>query len=214
MQDAIGRYAEELRRKQGLDVQIRVGLNSGRSWAASIAATSMDYTAVGQTTQLAGRMEQLARPGTTDDHHRKHACLAEGFVQVPSLGPVPLKGLADPSRSTSSSGAPPALPPARAAAAHGHTRFSGAPSRSSSSSARWSEPVMAMATAVASSGSPGWGNPASSMVHSFPPAQGWFVLRPSPSRTGRRPRICRSSTLEDVLPDRGRRAESRDDTGQ
>jgi hypothetical protein len=29
MQEAIGRYAEELRRRQGLDVQIRVGLNSG-----------------------------------------------------------------------------------------------------------------------------------------------------------------------------------------
>ena len=36
MQDAIGRYAEELRQRQGLDVQIRVGLNSGEVVVRSI----------------------------------------------------------------------------------------------------------------------------------------------------------------------------------
>jgi class 3 adenylate cyclase len=66
MQDAIGRYAEDLRRQQGLDVQIRVGLNSGEVVVRSIGSDlHMDYTAVGQTTHLAARMEQLARPGTT-----------------------------------------------------------------------------------------------------------------------------------------------------
>jgi class 3 adenylate cyclase len=66
MQDAIGRYAEELRQRQGLDVQIRVGLNSGEVVVRSIGNDlRMDYTAVGQTTHLAARMEQLARPGTT-----------------------------------------------------------------------------------------------------------------------------------------------------
>ena len=54
MQDAIGRYAEELRRGQGLDVQIRVGLNSGEVVVRSIGSDlHMDYTAVGQTTHLA-----------------------------------------------------------------------------------------------------------------------------------------------------------------
>src|SRR5262249_1789148 len=64
MQEAIGRYAEELRQRQGLDVQIRVGLNSGAVVVRSIGNDlHMDYTAVGQTTHLAARMEQLARPG-------------------------------------------------------------------------------------------------------------------------------------------------------
>ena len=65
MQEAIGRYAEALRRQQGLDVQIRVGLNCGVMVARSIGSDlHMDYTPVGQTTHLAARMEQLARPST------------------------------------------------------------------------------------------------------------------------------------------------------
>jgi len=55
----------------------------------------MDYTAVGQTTHLAARLEQMAKPGsvlTTGEILR----LAEGFVQVRALGPVSVKGLADP----------------------------------------------------------------------------------------------------------------------
>ena len=96
MQEAIGRYAEELRRQQGLDVQIRVGLHSGEVVVRAISNDlHMDYTAVGQTTHLAARMEQLARPGTallTADTLR----LVEGYVEVTPLGPVPVKGLAEP----------------------------------------------------------------------------------------------------------------------
>jgi class 3 adenylate cyclase len=96
IQDAIGRYAEELRQRQGLDVQIRIGLNSGEVVVRSIGSDlHMDYTAVGQTTHLAARMEQLARPGTallTADTLR----LVEGYVEVKPLGPVPVKGLPKP----------------------------------------------------------------------------------------------------------------------
>jgi hypothetical protein len=55
----------------------------------------MDYSAVGQTTHLAARMEQLATPGSI----RLTAAtlrLAEGLVQINALGPFPVKGLADP----------------------------------------------------------------------------------------------------------------------
>src|SRR5213593_3651633 len=66
MQGAVGGYAGDLRRSQGLNVQIRIGLNSGEVVVRSIGSDlRMDYTAVGQTTHLAARMEQLARPGTT-----------------------------------------------------------------------------------------------------------------------------------------------------
>src|SRR5262249_3648155 len=96
MQETIARFAEELRRRQGLDVQIRVGLNSGEVVVRSIGSDlHMDYTAVGQTTPLAARLEQLARPGTTLITGSTLR-LAEGFVEVAPLGPVPLKGLADP----------------------------------------------------------------------------------------------------------------------
>jgi class 3 adenylate cyclase len=96
MQEAIGRYAEALRRQQGLDVQIRVGLNAGEVVVRAIGNDlHMDYTAVGQTTHLAARLEQLTRPGTallTADTLR----LVEGYVEVQPLGPVPVKGLPAP----------------------------------------------------------------------------------------------------------------------
>src|SRR5262249_44341610 len=65
MQDSVKQYAEEVRRAEGVTVQIRVGLNSGEVVVRSIGSDlRMDYTAVGQTTHLAARMEQLATPGT------------------------------------------------------------------------------------------------------------------------------------------------------
>src|SRR5512134_1247705 len=96
MQDAVRRYSDELRRVQGVEVQIRVGINSGDVVVRSIGSDlRMDYTAVGQTTHLAARMEQLAAPGsirlTATSLH-----LAEGYVEVKPLGPVPIKGLGDP----------------------------------------------------------------------------------------------------------------------
>jgi class 3 adenylate cyclase len=89
MQAAIRRYADEVWRAHGIRVQIRVGLNSGEVVVRAIGSDlHVDYTAVGQTTHLAARMEQLATPGTvllTADTLR----LAEGYVTVKPLGPVP-----------------------------------------------------------------------------------------------------------------------------
>src|SRR5713101_3010657 len=66
MQEAIHRYTAEVRRDHGIEVQIRVGLNSGEVVVRAIGSDlRMDYSAVGQTTHLAARMEQLATPGST-----------------------------------------------------------------------------------------------------------------------------------------------------
>ena len=79
MQDAIRRYTEGLRRTQGVEVQIRVGMNSGEVVVRSIGSDlRMDYTAVGQTTHLAARMEQLATPGS-DPAHRRDAAPGRGL---------------------------------------------------------------------------------------------------------------------------------------
>jgi class 3 adenylate cyclase len=95
MQELIKRYAEEARQAHGVHVQIRVGLNSGEVVVRAIGSDlHMDYTAVGQTTHLAARLEQLASPGSillTPSTLE----LVEGFVAVKSLGPIPVKGLAD-----------------------------------------------------------------------------------------------------------------------
>jgi len=125
MQDSVRRYSEQLRRAQGVEAQIRIGLNSGEVVVRSIGSDlRMDYTAVGQTTHLAARMEQLATPGTvrlTGETVR----LAEGYVEVRSLGPIPVKGLADPVEIFDLTGAGQARTRLQAAALRGLTRFVG-----------------------------------------------------------------------------------------
>src|SRR5262245_21271691 len=125
MQTAIRRYGEEVRRTHGIEPQIRVGLNSGEVVVRAIGSDlRMDYTAVGQTTHLAGRMEQLALPGTirlAADTLR----LAEGYVAVKPLGPVPVKGLETPVEAYEMTGAGPLRSRMHTAAAHGLTRLVG-----------------------------------------------------------------------------------------
>ena len=62
MQESVKRYAAGVRKVEGIPIQIRVGLNSGEVLVRSIGSDlHMDYTAVGQTTHLAARMEQWPR---------------------------------------------------------------------------------------------------------------------------------------------------------
>jgi class 3 adenylate cyclase len=125
MQDLVKRYAEDTRRAQGIDVQIRVGLHSGEVVVRAIGSDlRMDYTAVGQTTHLAARMEQLARPGSILLTAATLE-LVEGFVAVTALGPVPVKGLPDPVEVYEVTGAGPARTRLQAGARRGLTRFVG-----------------------------------------------------------------------------------------
>src|SRR5438093_8674433 len=125
MQAAMQRYAEEVRRTQGLVVQIRVGLNAGEVVVRAIGNDlHMDYSAVGQTTHLAARMEQLATPGSillTAATLR----LVEGMVQVNPLGPVPVKGVDKPVEVFELIGASAIRRRLQAAVARGLTRFVG-----------------------------------------------------------------------------------------
>jgi class 3 adenylate cyclase/tetratricopeptide (TPR) repeat protein len=125
MQESVKKYAEQVRRSHAAVVKIRVGLNSGEVVVRSIGSDlHMDYTAVGQTTHLAARMEQIADPGAIVITPATLA-LAEGYVEVKSLGPVPVKGLADPVEVYEVTGAGPARTRLQAAAGRGLTRFVG-----------------------------------------------------------------------------------------
>jgi AAA ATPase domain len=84
----------------------------------------MDYTAVGQTTLLAARMEQLADPGSIAIAPETLA-LAEGYVEVRSLGPVPVKGLDAPVETYELVGAGPRRSRLAASADRGLTKFVG-----------------------------------------------------------------------------------------
>jgi class 3 adenylate cyclase len=125
MQAAMRRYAEEVRGAHGLEIQARVGLNSGEVVVRTIGNDlHMDYSAVGQTTHLAARMEQLATPGSI----RLTAAtlrLAEGLVQVNALGQFPVKGLPEPVEVFELVGASAIRGRLQASAVRGLTRFVG-----------------------------------------------------------------------------------------
>ena len=125
MQRRVALYADELQRAGGTPVQIRVGLNSGEVVVRAIGSDlHMDYTAVGQTTHLAARMEQMAKPASvlvTGDTLR----LAEGYIQVRPLGAIPVKGLELPAPVYELTGTVAARSRFQASAARGLTRFVG-----------------------------------------------------------------------------------------
>jgi class 3 adenylate cyclase/tetratricopeptide (TPR) repeat protein len=125
MQESVGKYAEEMRPSHAAVVKIRVGLNSGDVLVRAIGSDlHMDYTAVGQTSHLAARMEQLADPGAIAITPETLA-LTEGYIEVKLLGPVPVKGLPDPVEVYEVMGAGPARTRLQASARRGLTRFVG-----------------------------------------------------------------------------------------
>jgi class 3 adenylate cyclase/tetratricopeptide (TPR) repeat protein len=96
MQESFARQSEHMLRSRGMPIQIRVGVNSGEVVVRSVGSdVRMDYTAVGQATHVAARIEQLANPGSiliTGETMK----LAEGHVDVKLIGPVTVKGLDTP----------------------------------------------------------------------------------------------------------------------
>jgi len=125
LQDGMRRFAEQARRTHGALVDARVGLNSGEVVVRLISDDlHMDYSAMGQTVHLASRLEQLAREGTTLLTAETLA-LVEGYVQVQSVGPVPIKGLDGPIELFELVGAGLARTRLQALAARGLTRFVG-----------------------------------------------------------------------------------------
>src|SRR3954471_8314925 len=177
MQEAVKQYADEVRRAEGITPQIRVGLNSGEVVVRSIGGDlRMDYTAVGQTTHLAARMEQLATPGSillAPDTLR----LAEGYVQVRPLGPVSLKGLGEPVEVYELVGAGAARSRLQAAAARGLTRFVGREAELETLRRTLEQAGNSRGQVVALVGEPGVGK--SRLVWEFGHShrtQGWLVL--------------------------------------
>jgi class 3 adenylate cyclase/tetratricopeptide (TPR) repeat protein len=186
MQETVGWYADELRRSQGIDVQIRVGLNSGEVVVRAIDSDlHMDYSAIGQTTHLAARMEQLARPGTalmTKDTLR----LAEGYIEVKPLGPVPIRGLAESVEIFEIVRAGAVRSRLQAAAARGLTPFVGRDSELGRLRETLEKSRAGQGQIVAVSGEPGVGK--SRLFWEFTHSHrthGWLILESSPVSYGR-----------------------------
>jgi hypothetical protein len=186
MQEAIRRYSDEVRRVHGIEVQIRVGLNSGEVVVRAIGNDlHMDYSAIGQTTHLAARMEQLAPPGSirlTADTLR----LAEGWVQVTCLGPVPVKGLPVPVEVCDLVGAGPARTRLQAFAARGLTPFVGRQAELTALHEALEQAWAGHGQVVAVIGEPGVGK--TRLFHEFTHTsriQGWLLLESSSTSYGK-----------------------------
>ena len=99
IQRALESYREEMHRRRGISLRVRQGLNTGPVVVGSIGTDlRMDYTAVGDTTNVAARLEQVADPGQIVISEATHR-LVDGYFHTRSLGEVSLKGKAEPVRA-------------------------------------------------------------------------------------------------------------------
>ena len=99
IQKALVNYEEKIKKDFGAEFKMRIGLNSGPVIVGSIGDDlRMDYTAVGDTTNLASRIENMARPGTSLVSGHTHR-LAREFFEFKSLGKMAVKGKKTPAGS-------------------------------------------------------------------------------------------------------------------
>jgi class 3 adenylate cyclase/tetratricopeptide (TPR) repeat protein len=92
IQRALREYATQLRAERGLTLAMRIGLNTGAVVVGRIGDDlRMDYTAVGDTTNLAARMQQSARPGSVLITEATHK-IVHGFFETLDLGRLDVKG--------------------------------------------------------------------------------------------------------------------------
>lgn len=97
MQEEGKAYAERLRRDKGVNLRMRVGVNTGEVVVRSIRKNDLhtDYVPVGHAISLAARMEGLATPGTTVVSAYTHQ-LTEGYFEFKDLGAAKIKGVSEP----------------------------------------------------------------------------------------------------------------------
>ena len=123
LQEAVKRYTEGSRHRAEVPILVRAGLSSGEVVVRSIRhGLRTEYRAMGETTHLAARLEQIATPGTlliSTETLR----LAEGHFQVKALEPVNANDLSEPAYELV--GAGPVQTRFQALAARGMTGFVG-----------------------------------------------------------------------------------------
>ncbi len=94
--DAIRVYREELEADRGLDLNVRVGINTGPVVVGQVGSDlRLEYTAMGDAVNVAARMEQTAEPGTVQITSETYRQVAP-FFETESRGGVEVKGKAEP----------------------------------------------------------------------------------------------------------------------
>ena len=95
VQDEAKRLAVDVRERDGIELQLRVGLNSGEVIAGEIGSGALGYTAVGEQVGMAQRMESVAPPGGVM-LSASTARLVEGVASLGELESVRIKGAEEP----------------------------------------------------------------------------------------------------------------------
>ncbi|HYB42480.1 MAG TPA: adenylate/guanylate cyclase domain-containing protein, partial [Candidatus Methylomirabilis sp.] len=178
MQDAVTRHSPDAGRLHGIQVTMRVGLNSGEVVVRSIGSDlRTDYSAVGQTTHLAARMEQMAPAGSilatasTVD-------LASGHIEVSALGLRPVKGLDAPIEVYLVTGTGPVRSALEVAATRGLTPLVGRDAEIAELDRTLDLVAGGRGQVVTVVGEPGVGK--SRLVHEFASSdrmRGWLILK-------------------------------------
>jgi class 3 adenylate cyclase len=126
MQEEVKRHAEKLRADKGLNLQVRVGVNTGEVVVRSIKTDEAhtEYTPIGHSTSLASRLQVLAVPGSIaiSETVRK---LVEGYFALKAMGPARIKGVSEPVNVYEVTGLGPLRTRLQVAARRGLTRFVG-----------------------------------------------------------------------------------------
>ncbi len=95
IQRRLHEYGERLKPK-GIDFRMRVGVNTGLVIVGRIGDDlTMEYTALGDTVNLASRMESAAEPGTVQVAESTYR-LTEGYFDFQDLGEIQVKGKEQP----------------------------------------------------------------------------------------------------------------------
>lgn len=92
---ALEPYREDLQGRRGIAFEVRQGINTGLVVVGSIGSDlRMDYTAIGDTINVASRLEHAADPGRIVISEMTHR-LVSGYFHTRPLGQLLLKGKAD-----------------------------------------------------------------------------------------------------------------------
>jgi class 3 adenylate cyclase len=94
IQEEVTRLAAEIERRDGVDLHLRVGLNSGQVIAGEIGSGALGYTALGAQVGMAQRMESVAPPGGVM-LSASTARLVDDAVALGELELVHIKGIED-----------------------------------------------------------------------------------------------------------------------
>ena len=118
-------YSSMIEQQFGIDFKLRLGLNSGPVVVGAIGTDlRMDYTAIGDTTNLSARMESLALPGTIRISQNTYR-LVKDYFKFRAMGVTRVKGKSEPQETFELIGASRVTSRFEASTVHGLTAYAG-----------------------------------------------------------------------------------------